>query len=56
MRESFTQKFIMTVLAGFAAACLFWGYRHIVVRSIYETSDEGVKEMFQPTPRPGGAR
>jgi hypothetical protein len=56
MRESFTHKFIMTILAGFAAAGLFWVYRHVVVRSIYETSDEGYKEMFQPTPRPGGAR
>ncbi len=52
MRDSFSQKLIMTIVAAFAAACLLWFYRHIVVRSIYENSQEGWKEMFvSPTPR-----
>lgn len=47
MRDSFTHKFLMTLLAAFAAAGLLYFYRHTVQRAIYETSDAGWKEMDQ---------
>jgi hypothetical protein len=60
MRDSFTHKFLMTLLAALAVAGLLYFYRHVVVRSIYETSDEGWKEMdkarVKPTPVPGPYR
>ncbi|HEV7402030.1 MAG TPA: hypothetical protein VGO11_03855 [Chthoniobacteraceae bacterium] len=50
----------MTLLAALAVAGLLYFYRHVVVRSIYETSDEGWKEMdkarVKPTPVPGPYR
>jgi hypothetical protein len=52
MRDSFSRKLILVVAAGFAAACLLFFYRHFVLQSIHETSNEGVLEMFEPTPRP----
>ena len=57
MRDSFTHKFLMTLFAAFAVAGLFYFYRHVVVHSIYEMSDQGWKEMdkarVKPTPVPG---
>jgi hypothetical protein len=35
--STFTHKFIMMVIAGFAAACLFWAFRHIVQEAFYES-------------------
>ena len=46
MSTTFTQKFLMMIAAGFAAACLFWVYRHIVNQALWETSDEGWKESL----------
>jgi hypothetical protein len=37
MNGTFTQRVIMTITAGFAAACLIWFMRHIVQNSIDST-------------------
>jgi hypothetical protein len=29
MQQTFFQKVILTVIAGFAAACLIWGFEHV---------------------------
>ena len=44
MSSTFTQKFILMVIVGFAAACLFWVFRHIVQEALFETSDAGWKQ------------
>lgn len=49
MGNEFTHKLIMTIFAGFAAACLLWFFRHIVQRSLHETG-EGWSEMFEKKP------
>lgn len=43
--STFTHKFLMMVMAGFAAACLFWAFRHIVQEAFYE-SGEGWKDSL----------
>jgi hypothetical protein len=45
MNSSFIQRFLGTVFAGFAAACLLWFVRHIVERAIYENG-AGWKDMY----------
>ncbi len=47
MSNSFSQKFLMMVASGFAAACLVWTYRHIVEQALWETSDAGWKESLR---------
>ena len=44
MSNTFSQKFLLMVAAGFAAACLLWVFRHIVEQAMWETSDAGWKE------------
>ncbi len=34
------------IAAGFAAACLFWAFRHIVQEAFYESSSEGWKDSL----------
>ena len=50
MQNTFTHKLLMTIIAGFVAACLLWGLRHIVNQAIYE-SNEGWKDMYISTPK-----
>ncbi|HSI11723.1 MAG TPA: hypothetical protein VK961_06745 [Chthoniobacter sp.] len=45
MSSTFTHKFLMMIMAGFAAACLFWAFRHIVQEAFYE-SGEGWKDSL----------
>lgn len=47
VQSTFTQKFLMMIFAGFAAACLFWAFRHIVQEAFYETSNEGWKQSLK---------
>lgn len=47
MRDSFTHKFLLTLFAAFCVAGMIYFYRHVVVTSIYEMSDQGWKEMDQ---------
>lgn len=47
MQSTFTQKFLMMIFAGFAAACLFWAFRHFVQEAFYETSSAGWKESLK---------
>jgi len=49
LQNTFTQKVMLTILAGFAAACLLWMVRHFVDQAFYE-SNEGWREMFNKTP------
>jgi hypothetical protein len=49
LQGTFTQKLLMAIIAGFAAACLLWVMRHIVERAFYE-SNEGWKDMYKATP------
>jgi hypothetical protein len=45
--QTFTQKFLLMVAAGFAAACLLWAFRHFVQEAFHETSNEGWRDSFQ---------
>jgi hypothetical protein len=36
----------MMVFAGFAAACLFWAFRHFVQEALWETSSDGWKDSL----------
>jgi hypothetical protein len=49
LQNSFTQKLIMTVVCGFAAACLVWVFRHVVEQAFSE-SNEGWKDMYKSPP------
>lgn len=49
MANSFLQKLVTIIFAGFAAACLLWFFRHIVQRGLHETG-EGWSEMFEKQP------
>jgi hypothetical protein len=55
MGNTFTHKLIMTGMAGFAAACMLYAFRHIVQQAFYESSAEGWKkslyEKSTPSPR-----
>ena len=55
MQHTFTHKLLMTAMAGFAAACLLYAFRHIVHQAFYE-SNEGWKTSLydHATPPPGG--
>jgi hypothetical protein len=46
MQSTFTHKFLMMVAAGFAAACMFWVFRHIVQEAFYESSNAGWKDSL----------
>lgn len=53
MRATFFQKVLLTILAGFCAACLLWFLRHVVNEAFYETGNEGWKKsLFNSTPAP----
>jgi hypothetical protein len=47
VQSTFTQKFLMMICAGFAAACLFWMFRHFVQEAIYETSNDGWRDSLK---------
>ena len=47
--NTFTHKLLMTIFCGFVAACLLWGFRHIIEQAFYE-SNEGWKDMYRSTP------
>jgi len=54
MQNTFTHKLIMTAMAGFAAACLLWAFRHIVQQAFYETGEGWKKSLYEhstPPPR-----
>jgi hypothetical protein len=49
MANSFTQRFLMTMMAGFAAACMLFFYRHVVAQAIWETGVGWRDSTFGPT-------
>lgn len=46
MQQTFTQKFLLMIIAGFCAACLFWAFRHFVQEAFYESSNAGWKDSL----------
>jgi hypothetical protein len=46
MASTFTHKLLMMIAAGFAAACLFWVFRHFVQEALYESSNAGWKDSL----------
>jgi hypothetical protein len=46
MQSTFSHKLLMMITAGFAAACLFWVFRHFVQEALYESSDAGWKSSL----------
>jgi hypothetical protein len=46
VQSTFIQKFLLMVIAGFFAACLFWAFRHFVQEAFYESSNEGWKDSL----------
>jgi hypothetical protein len=52
MSSTFSQKFLLMIAAGFAAACLLWAFRHIVQQALWETSDAGWKQSLYQKPAP----
>jgi len=46
MQSTFSHKFIMMIAAGFAAACLFFVFRHFVQEALYESSNAGWKDSL----------
>jgi hypothetical protein len=49
MQNTFTHKLLLTIAAGFVAACLLWVLRHFVEQAFYE-SNEGWRDMYRSTP------
>lgn len=47
MSNTFSHKFLLMIAAGFAAACLFWVFRHFVEQALWETSDAGYQESLR---------
>ncbi len=53
MHGTFTQKLIMTVITGFAAACLLYLFRHVVQQAFWESNEGWKKSLYQrATPPP----
>jgi phosphotransferase system glucose/maltose/N-acetylglucosamine-specific IIC component len=51
MQHSFLQRVFMTIIAGAVVAFFYvFVFRTIIERSIYETSNEGYRDMFN-TPK-----
>jgi|GEM_PF-1703388 len=53
MQNTFTHKLIMTGMAGFAAACMLYAFRHIVQQAFYESNEGWKKSLYEhSTPPP----
>jgi len=53
MTNTFTHKLIMTAMAGFAAACLLYAFRHIVQQAFYESNEGWKNSLYEhSTPPP----
>ena len=55
LQQTFVQKLLGIIFAGFMAACFLWVFRHIVDQAFYE-SNEGWKDMYKKTSTPGKGR
>lgn len=49
MPHSFTQRFLLMVAAGFAAAVLFWFFRHVIQSSMDESGQDW-RKMYKDAP------
>jgi hypothetical protein len=53
LQQTFLQKFLLMIAAGFCAAGVLWVFRHVVERAYYETGSGWRESMsVKPTPRP----
>ncbi len=53
LQSTFTQKLIMTLITGFAAACLLYMFRHIVQQAFWESNEGWKKSLYErATPPP----
>ncbi len=55
MQSTFTHKLLMCMIAGFAAASMFWVFRHFVQEAFWE-SGEGWKESLSVSTPARGRR
>lgn len=53
LQSTFSQKLMMAIIAGFAAACLLYAFRHIVQQAFWESGEGWKKSLYQnSTPPP----
>jgi hypothetical protein len=50
LQQTFIQKVFLTILAGFAAACILYLFRHIVREAIWENSEGWKESLYKSTP------
>jgi hypothetical protein len=55
MQSTFTHKVLMCMISGFAAASLFWVFRHFVQQAFWE-SGEGWKDSLSVSSAERGRR
>jgi hypothetical protein len=54
--STFTHKLFMTVICGFAAACLLYAFRHIVQQAFYESNAGWRSSLYQKSTPPPSFR
>jgi hypothetical protein len=47
LQQTFFQKVFLTIMSGFAAACLLYLFRHIVSEAIWENSAGWKESLYQ---------
>lgn len=53
LESTFTHKLIMTVITGFAAACMLYLFRHVVQQAFWESNEGWKKSLYErATPPP----
>ena len=56
MQNTFTHKILMTAMAGFAAACLLYAFRHIVQQAFYESNEGWKTSLYERSTPPPNLR
>ncbi len=56
MQNTFTHKILMTAMAGFAAACLLYAFRHIVQQAFYESNEGWKTSLYERSTPPPNMR
>ena len=56
LQSTFTQKLIMALISGFAAACLLYVFRHIVQQAFWESGEGWKKSLYQSSTPPPSFR
>jgi len=50
MQHTFFQKFLLMILAGFAAACMLWMFRHFVRQAFWESGEGWKESLYKDAP------